>query len=87
VADLAFSARAAELMLLAGGGPPPQRAVRELLALQASDWAFLVYRGTAGDYPRERFAAHLAAFEGALAGDPLDPALRDLAPDLVAWPG
>ncbi len=87
VADLAFSARTAELTLLAGGGPPPERAVRELLALQASDWAFLVYRGTAGDYPRERFAGHLAAFEGALAGDPLDPALRDLAPDLVAWPG
>jgi 1,4-alpha-glucan branching enzyme len=87
VADLAFSARAAELMLLAGGGPPPQRAVRELLALQASDWAFLVYRGTAGDYPRERLAGHLAAFDRALAGELRTPALRNLAPDLVAWPG
>jgi 1,4-alpha-glucan branching enzyme len=33
---------------------------RRLLALQASDWAFLITRGTAGPYPRERFEAHLA---------------------------
>ena len=33
------------------------RALRELLALQSSDWAFLITHGTAGDYPRERAAA------------------------------
>jgi 1,4-alpha-glucan branching enzyme len=33
---------------------------RRLLALQASDWAFLISKATAGPYPRERFGAHLA---------------------------
>jgi len=60
--------------------------VRELLALQASDWAFLAYRGTAGDYPRQRFEGHLEAFERALAGDG-ETALRNLAPDLTGWQG
>jgi 1,4-alpha-glucan branching enzyme len=44
---------------------------RRLLALQASDWAFLISNGAAGDYPRRRFEAHLA-------GDDL----RSLAPHL-----
>jgi 1,4-alpha-glucan branching enzyme len=87
VADIAFSARAAELKLLAHPGPPPERALRELLALQSSDWAFLVYRGTAGDYPRKRFNDHLERFEQVLRGEPLDSELRNLAPDLVAWRG
>ena len=34
------------------------RALRELLALQASDWAFMVSRDLAGPYPRERAAGH-----------------------------
>ncbi len=42
-------------------------AVRELLALQSSDWAFLVTRDISGPYPRERAAAHLAALDAALA--------------------
>ena len=42
-----------------------ERALRELLALQSSDWAFLVTEELAGDYPRERAAAHL---RGARAG-------------------
>jgi 1,4-alpha-glucan branching enzyme len=79
VADMAFRARTAEMRLLAGARPPSERALRELLALQSSDWAFLAYRGTAGDYPRERFEAHLAALER--AGE-LEPALRNLAPVL-----
>jgi 1,4-alpha-glucan branching enzyme len=55
--------------------------VRELLALQSSDWAFLVSRELAGPYPRERAAAHAAGLAAALAGDPADdPALRNLAP-------
>jgi 1,4-alpha-glucan branching enzyme len=82
VAGLAFAARTAELRLAAADRPVPVRAGRELLALQSSDWAFLAYRGTAGDYPRDRFRAHLDAFDQALVGD-LAPELRGLAPDLV----
>jgi 1,4-alpha-glucan branching enzyme len=63
---------------------PPDRALRELLALQASDWAFLVTRGTAGAYPRERFDAHAAAFDAAIV-EPREPALRNLAPHLAHW--
>ncbi len=87
VAEMAVAARAAELSLVARDTPPGERAVRELLALQSSDWAFLAYGRQAGDYPRQRFTGHLEAFERALAGGRLEPALRHLAPDLVAWPG
>ncbi len=62
----------------------PERALRELLALQSSDWAFLVTHGTAGDYPRERAAGHEAAFDAALAAPGEHPAaLRNLAPHLA----
>jgi 1,4-alpha-glucan branching enzyme len=81
VADLAFKARTAELKLLGGAQVPSARALRELLALQSSDWAFLAYRGTAGDYPRRRFSAHADALERALAGEG-QPRLRNLAPGL-----
>ena len=77
---LAWRARDAELRLLAR---PNARAERELLALQSSDWAFLISRGTAGPYPQERFDAHLAAFDAALAGEAGAPALRNLAPHLA----
>jgi 1,4-alpha-glucan branching enzyme len=91
VADLAWRARAAELRVLSAPGPPSHRALRELLALQCSDWAFLDSRGLAGDYPRQRADGHFAALERALAGDRVgrgaggDPALRGLAPDLAGW--
>jgi 1,4-alpha-glucan branching enzyme len=86
VADLAWQARSAELEVLARGRRPGERALRELLALQASDWAFLAARGLAGDYPRDRSAAHAAALMGALEPDSaLEPALRNLAPDLRGW--
>jgi 1,4-alpha-glucan branching enzyme len=87
VADFAWKARTAELRALALAGRPPRRALRELLALQSSDWAFLVTRGTAGLYPRERFSSHADAFADALAGAATDPALRNLAPDLADWVG
>jgi 1,4-alpha-glucan branching enzyme len=62
----------------------PERALRELLALQASDWAFLETHATAGDYARERAAAHASAFDAALAAPGEDePALRNLAPHLA----
>jgi 1,4-alpha-glucan branching enzyme len=87
VAELAWRARSAELKLLAARRPSP-RAVRELLALQASDWLFLTQHRLAGDYPRERVQAHARSLELALAGDPaMAPELRNLAPDLVPWPG
>ena len=78
--SLAWLQRRAELRAFAGRGRPPDRALRELLALQASDWAFLTAAGTAGDYPRERAEGHLAAFEAALADPSMDAALRHLAP-------
>jgi 1,4-alpha-glucan branching enzyme len=82
VAELAWAARTAELRL-STAVHPPARALRELLALQSSDWAFLVSRATAGDYPLQRARGHLEAFDRALAGDVgLAPALRGLAPDL-----
>ena len=71
---------------LALGRRPGERALRELLALQASDWAFLASRGTAGEYPRERARAHAAGFERALR-DRADPAVRNLAPELAGWLG
>jgi len=80
---LAWLQRAAELRVLASGGgaPPPARALRELLAVQASDWAFLLTRALAGEYPLERIRGHLDALEAALAGESPD-ALRNLAPVL-----
>ena len=88
VADIAWQLRTAELNTLAVGARPSDRALRELLALQASDWAFLATRGTAGEYPRERSAGHADALAAALAGDAtLEPRLRNLAPDLAGWVG
>ncbi|HTX44707.1 MAG TPA: 1,4-alpha-glucan branching protein domain-containing protein [Solirubrobacteraceae bacterium] len=85
VAEFAWRARSAELQLLAGGDlRPPERALRELLALQASDWAFLETRGWAGDYARERMRGHAGTFERAIAGE-LEGELRNLAPELVGW--
>jgi 1,4-alpha-glucan branching enzyme len=67
VADMAFATRAAELTVLAAAaettGPA---AIRELLALQASDWAFMVSRGLAVPYARERFDGHREALRCAL---------------------
>jgi len=86
VADLAWEARTAELRLFGRSERPGARALRELLALQASDWAFLISRGMAGDYPRERASAHSRALQRAMDGDSrLRPELRYLAPDLAGW--
>jgi 1,4-alpha-glucan branching enzyme len=86
VAEIAWRARSAELRALAVAGTPPDRALRELLALQASDWAFMSYRDVAGAYPRERAEAHARALAAALQpGAALEPAMRNLAPDLMGW--
>jgi 1,4-alpha-glucan branching enzyme len=77
VAEMAFATRAAELAVVAAsvrghaargdGSNVGTAAVRELLALQASDWAFMVSRGLAVPYARERFAGHRDAVERALS--------------------
>jgi 1,4-alpha-glucan branching enzyme len=95
VADLAWGARRLELRLLralsAGlRGDAAMRATRELLAAQASDWAFLDKRGQAGDYAFQRAIAHseaaLEAMEVIDSPAIADPRLRALAPDLSLSP-
>ncbi|MDX6698238.1 MAG: 1,4-alpha-glucan branching enzyme [Solirubrobacteraceae bacterium] len=84
VADLAWRARAAELRVARAGGAAGTRALRELLALQASDWTFMVTRELAGPYPRARADGHAAALDEALRlGSEADPVLRNLAPALT----
>jgi 1,4-alpha-glucan branching enzyme len=77
---LAWTQRGAELRAFSGRARPSDRALRELLALQSSDWAFLISAGTAGDYPRERAEGHRAGFEAALADPGIERNLRHLAP-------
>ncbi len=92
VADLAWGARRLELRLLralsAGlRGDGALRAARELLAAQASDWAFLDQRGQAGDYAYQRAISHSeAALEAIDSPTIADPRLRALAPDLSLSP-
>src|SRR6516165_7215100 len=82
-AELAFAARAAELEVVSAGARVSTAAARELLALQASDWAFMTSRELAAPYARERFAAHRQALARALVageqGDAAGP--RSLAVD------
>jgi len=92
VADLAWAGRRLELRLLralsAGlRGDPARRAARELLAAQASDWAFLDGRGQAGDYAYQRATAHGEAMLQAVDSRSVtDPRMRSLAPDLSLAP-
>ncbi len=92
VADLAWGARRLELRLLRAlsrgmRGDAALRAARELLATQASDWAFLDKRGQAGDYAYQRAIAHAeAALEAIDSPTIADPRLRALAPDLSLSP-
>lgn len=85
VADLAWQTRRAELRtFLEHGHRPSIRALRELLALQSSDWTFLAYRDWAGDYPRQRASGHAAQLTQALNGKTQEPHVRNLAPYLDA---
>jgi 1,4-alpha-glucan branching enzyme len=77
VAEMAFEVRAAELEVMAAGARAGTAAARELLALQASDWPFMVSRGQAVPYARQRFAGHRDALTGALREGP-DGDLRHL---------
>jgi 1,4-alpha-glucan branching enzyme len=92
VADLAWAARRLELRTLRALGEGldqecAERAARELLALQASDWAFLDSRKQAGDYPWQRSTDHAKALLQAIdCAAPTDRRLRNLAPDLSLTP-
>jgi 1,4-alpha-glucan branching enzyme len=92
VADLAWGARRLELRLLRAlsdglRGAAAERAARELLAAQASDWAFLDKRGQAGDYAYGRATGHAGAMLEAIDCDPAtDSRMRSLAPDLRLAP-
>lgn len=92
VADLAWAARRLELRLLRAlsrglGGDAARRAARELLAVQASDWAFLDRRGQAGDYAFQRATGHAEALLEAIDSQRVtDPCMRSLAPDLSLSP-
>ncbi|HEV2858967.1 MAG TPA: 1,4-alpha-glucan branching protein domain-containing protein [Solirubrobacterales bacterium] len=92
VADLAWGNRRLELRLLravAAGlrGGALERAARELLAAQASDWAFLDQRKQAGDYAYGRATDHSQAMLQAIdSGRATEPRLRSLAPDLSIAP-
>jgi len=90
VAGEAFELRDAELELIGAGPRASRTAQRELLALQSSDWAFMLTRGIAAPYARERLAGHLAALRAALTDPPNgsdsgaadDSAVRNLVPFL-----
>lgn len=92
VADLAWATRRLELRLLRAlarglGGDAARRAARELLAVQASDWAFLDRRGQAGDYAFQRATGHARGLLEAIDSPAVaDPSMRSLAPDLSLAP-
>jgi 1,4-alpha-glucan branching enzyme len=93
VSDLAWATRRSELRLLRAlgmrkvSGPAAERAARELLALQSSDWAFMDHRGQAGDYPYTRATAHAQAMLEAIdSAGGVDARVRNLAPDLSLAP-
>jgi 1,4-alpha-glucan branching enzyme len=92
VADLVWASRRLELRLLRAlangfGGGAAERAARELLAVQASDWAFMDHRRQAGDYPYDRAVSHARAMLEAIdSPEATEPRLRNLAPDLSLAP-
>jgi 1,4-alpha-glucan branching enzyme len=93
VADLAWAARRSELRLLRAlglgtvSGTAAERAARELLAVQSSDWAFMDHRGQAGDYPYARATAHARALLEAIdSAEVVDARVRNLAPDMSLAP-
>jgi 1,4-alpha-glucan branching enzyme len=87
VEEFAWRARRAELELLRAGRAATPRAVRELLALQSSDWAFLVDRDLAAAYGHARAEGHrerLSEELSSLGSQP--PELRNLAPFATVAP-
>lgn len=87
VEEFAWRARAAELAVVGAARHATPRAVRELLALQCSDWAFLVRRDLAAAYGHARAEGHRERLEAELASLGSQPAeLRNLAPHADSAP-
>jgi 1,4-alpha-glucan branching enzyme len=93
VAEIAFAQRRGELAVVAaaprlGRSQRLERAARELLALQSSDWAFQATHEQAGPYPLERVHQHAAALHAALDSAAPEPEaeLRNLQPRLDLAP-
>ncbi|MCB0827992.1 MAG: DUF1957 domain-containing protein [Solirubrobacterales bacterium] len=94
VDDLTWAARRLELRVaeaIADGldRERAERAVRELMLVQSSDWAFLDSRREAGDYAFDRATQHARnALESlqSRSEETLDPRIRSLAPDLSLTP-
>jgi 1,4-alpha-glucan branching enzyme len=86
VAELAFQTRACELSLIAAGDRAGDAAVRALIALQASDWVFMIARKLATEYAMERLADHRQTLERALGKGPDADGrpLRNIAPHASA---
>ena len=83
VADIAWRIRRTELGIRhAGRGVANPAALRSLLALQASDWAFLADGGRTGEYPRERSDGHADAIRAAISSGAPDR-LEGLSPWLA----
>jgi len=83
VAGIVWAQRGAELAVVGAGARAGDRARRELLALQSSDWAFLASRALAEPYARERVAQHDAGVRAALEGRTDGERVRSLAPHLA----
>ena len=89
---MAWAARRLDLRVLRAlstglDGAAAERAVRELFAVQASDWAFLDSRKQAGDYAWTRSTDHAyALLEAIHSATPPSAQLRNLAPDLDLTP-
>jgi 1,4-alpha-glucan branching enzyme len=80
VAEMAFETRRAELALLRPGATISRTRLRELMALQASDWPFMVSNGLAVPYARERFEGHRKRLAAMLeSGAESEAGLRNLA--------
>jgi 1,4-alpha-glucan branching enzyme len=77
---MAFETRRAELALLRPGATISRTRLRELMALQASDWPFMVSNGLAVPYARERFEGHRKRLAAMLeSGAESEAGLRNLA--------
>jgi predicted glycosyl hydrolase (DUF1957 family) len=77
------------LRAVSGGlrGDRLERAARELLAAQSSDWAFLDQRKQAGDYAYQRATDHSQAMLEAIdSARATDRRMRSLAPDMSTTP-
>jgi len=83
VRTLAQRARALELEVVGRGPAAGAVALRQLLALQSSDWLYMIATDSAAPYGSARFRGHQRALERALRGEPVEGP-RDLAVSAAA---